>query len=215
MAEKKRKFRHTGFTTSPSHLQRLKNGEDEAWREFYRKYRSMILAISRKFHLPEKESEDLLQEVAAVCSQKLQTFVYEPEHCRFRSFLFTITANLSRNLRWKTRRTVPAGINLNTDIVPGLDEEFMREYENFVMERCFQLLKQSVDSETYLAFELIFIENRPIPEVASITGKTANALYSVKHRCLKKLQAIFTQLQTDLETPRETDLQSAPSKVSH
>lgn len=43
-----RKDRHTGFTTRPSHLRKLKNGEDEAWREFYCKYRSMITAISKK-----------------------------------------------------------------------------------------------------------------------------------------------------------------------
>ena len=47
MAEATNKFRHSGFTTRSSHLRRLKNGEDEAWREFYRKYRAMILAIGK------------------------------------------------------------------------------------------------------------------------------------------------------------------------
>ena len=61
-----------------------------------------------------------------------------------------------------------------------------------------------MDSETYLAFEMLFIEDRPVAEVAAVTGKTANTLYSVKHRCLKKLQTIIIQLQNELETPRDT-----------
>ena len=73
MAEATNKFRHSGFTTRSSHLRRLKNGEDEAWREFYRKYRAMILAIGRKLRLPERESEDLMQEVAAVCRPSFTT----------------------------------------------------------------------------------------------------------------------------------------------
>ena len=209
-----RRFRHTGFTTRPSHLRRLRNGEDEAWREFYRKYRAMILAIGKKFHLPEKESEDLMQEVAAVCHRRLQTFVYESEHCRFRSFLFKIAANLSLNLRRKNRQDVPDKFHPESIAEPGINEEIMQEYENFLLDRSFLILKGSVDSETYLVFELLVIENRPVPEIAAITGKTPNTIYSIKHRCLKKLQKIITLLENRLETPPDTGSPSAPNTTS-
>lgn len=212
MKLKKRNSGHTGFTTRSSHLRRLKNGEQEAWNEFYRKYRAMILAIGKKYHLPERESEDLMQEVAAVCHQQLQTFIYEPEHCRFRSFLFKVAENLSRNLRRKCTPAPSAELKkIQPDTVPGLDEEIMREYQNFMLERSLLILKGSVDSETYLVFEMLIVENRPIPDVAAITGKTANALYGIKHRCLKKLQKIIARLEAALETPPDTDSASAPS----
>ena len=95
-----------------------------------------------------------------------------------------------------------------------MDEEFLREYERLILDRSFLILKESVDSETYLAFEMLFIEDRPVAEVAAITGKTANALYSVKHRCLNKLQTIIIQLQNLLETQPDTDLPSAPNTTS-
>lgn len=212
MKSEKRNGGHTGFTTRSSHLRRLKNGEQEAWNEFYRKYRAMILAIGKKYHLPERESEDLMQEVAAACHQQLQTFIYEPVHCRFRSFLFKVAENLSRNLLRKCKSAPSAELKIiQPDIVPGLDEEIMREYQNFMLERSLLILKESVDSETYLAFEMLFIEGRPVSEVAAITGKTANALYSIKHRCLKKLQMIIIQLQARLETPPDTGSPSAPN----
>ena len=206
--------RHTGFTTRSSHLRRLKNGEDEAWREFYRKYRAMILAIGKKLHLPEKDSEDLMQEVAAVCHRRLQTFIYDRDRCRFRSFLFQVTANLSRNLRRKNWKPIPAEFDPGDGTVPGLDEQFMREYEQFILDRSFLVLKESVDSETYLAFEMLFIEDRPVPEVATLTGKSANTLYSIKHRCLKKLQAIIIELENGLETRRDSGSQTAPNTTS-
>ena len=214
MTETAKEIRHTGFTTRSSHLRRLKNGEDEAWREFYRKYRAMILAIGKKLHLPEKDSEDLMQEVAAVCHRRLQTFIYERDRCRFRSFLFQVTANLSRNLRRKNRTAVPAKFVPDETAAPGLDEEFLREYEQFILDRSFLVLKESVDSETYLAFEMLFIEDRPVPEVAAVTGKTANALYSIKYRCIKTLQKIITELQNELETRRDTDVRTAPNTAS-
>ena len=83
----------------------------------------MILAIGKKYHLPERESEDLMQEVAAVCHQQLQTFIYEPEHCRFRSFLFKVAENLSRNLLRKCKPAPPAELKtIQPDTVPGLDK---------------------------------------------------------------------------------------------
>ena len=203
-----------GFTTRSSHLRRLKNGEDAAWREFYLKYRAMIFAIGRKMHLPEEAGEDLMQEVAMVCYRRLQTFIYNRDNCRFRSFLFQVTVNLSRNLRRKKRGKLPPGIFHADETVPGLDEDFLREYERLILDRSFLILKESVDSETYLAFEMLFIEDRPVSEVVAITGKTANALYSVKHRCLNKLQTIIIQLQNRLETPPDTDSPSAPNTTS-
>ena len=90
----------------------------------------------------------------------------------------------------------------------------MQEYENFLLDRSFLILKGSVDSETYLVFELLVIENRPVPEVAAITGKTPNTIYSIKHRCLKKLQKIITLLENRLETPPDTGSPSAPNTTS-
>ena len=206
--------RHCGFTTRSSHLRRLKNGEDAAWREFYRKYRAMISAIGRKLHLPEEADEDLMQEVAVVCYRRLQNFIYNRDNCRFRSFLFQVTVNLSRNLRRKNRKKIPLKNFPADEALPGLDEDFLREYERLILDRSFLILKGSVDSETYLAFEMLFIEDRPVSEVAAITGKTANALYSVKHRCLNKLQTIIIQLQNRLETPPDTDSPSAPNTTS-
>ena len=74
-----------GFTTRKSHLKQLGENDDAAWHEFYDKYKAMIFAIGAERHFNKEECEDLMQEVALICSRKLQNFVYDPERCHFRS----------------------------------------------------------------------------------------------------------------------------------
>ena len=90
----------------------------------------------------------------------------------------------------------------------------MREYESFLLERALDTLRQSVDSETYCAFELLVIEERSIPETVRITGKTPTALYSIKSRCMKRLREIITRLIQNPEIPPETDLPAGSGKTS-
>ena len=93
-----------GYTTRESHLKRLGEKEEAAWNEFYTKYKAMIYAIGASRKLAEEECEDLMQEVALICSRKLQNFIYDPERCRFRSFLFKITTNVAFNLLRKKNK---------------------------------------------------------------------------------------------------------------
>ena len=193
---------HTGYTTRASHLLRLSEQDEAAWKEFYNKYRSMIWAIGARTGLSESDREDLLQEVALVCCNRLKSFYYDPEKCRFRSFLFGIVRNVALNIRRKNRKSgrIEKVLRDYNDF-PGLDVEFMREYENFLLEKSIATLKDSVDSATYLVFEQLVLEEKPVCEVVRISGKSAGAVYSIKHRCLKKLDAIITELNRKLETP--------------
>jgi len=82
----------------------------------------------------------------------------------------------------------------------------MHEYEDFLLEQSLKILERTVESETFLIFELLVLENQPVPEIVRRTGKTPGAIYSVKHRCLKKLDAIINELTRQPETPPKTDL---------
>lgn len=203
----------SGYTTRRSQLESLSAGEDAAWKEFYRKYRAMILAIGERQHLSAPDCEDLMQDVVRICFQKLRDFVYDPEVCRFRTFLFKVAQNVAMNIRRKNERGASKKAGSAEYDVPELDLKFMREYEDFLLEKSFDILRRSVDSETYLAFELLTVQERPVPEVVRITGKTAGAIYTLKHRCMKKLRAIIDDLDRQLEIQLETDRPAERRKV--
>ena len=80
----------------------------------------------------------------------------------------------------------------------------MQEYENFLLEKSFLILKNTISSESYLAFDFLFRQELPIREVIARTGFSAPALYTLKHRCLTKLRRIIFELIQELETPLET-----------
>jgi len=185
---------HSGYTTRGSHLEKLRLQDGAAWDEFYKKYRAMICGIGAKRRLSPDECEDLMQEVAMICSQKLQNFVYDPSKSRFRTFLYKITENVSFNLNRKNRNKHNVPLREDYSTVPELDLRFMQEYEQFLLDRSLQILKDSISSESYQAFEMLFVRNLPVREVVAGTGMTASALYTMKHRCLKRLRRIISEL---------------------
>lgn len=194
-----------GYTTRASHLIKLGQEDNQAWDEFYQKYRAMIYGIGIARNLSPNECEDLLQEVALICCKKLQTFVYNPDKCRFRSFLYKIAENVAFNLGRKQKKNATIQISEDYKSIPELDIKFMQEYEQFLLERSFLILKNSISSESYLAFDMLFRQELPIKEVVAQTGMSAGALYTLKHRCLKKLHLIISEMISEMETPRETE----------
>ncbi|MBQ4107708.1 MAG: sigma-70 family RNA polymerase sigma factor [Lentisphaeria bacterium] len=204
-----------GYTTRPSHIERLRRQEEKAWCEFYEKYRDMIYAIGAKHHLSDEDCRDLMQSVIMVCCDRLKTFVYAPERCRFRTWLAQVARNVAFNIRRRNAKAQPPATEPPPVFeLPEIDLVFLREYELFLLEHALDTLRQSVDSETYCAFELLVIQERSIPETVRITGKTPTALYSIKSRCMKRLREIITRLIQNPEIPPETDSPAGSGKTS-
>ena len=202
--ENKKSSDKKGYTTRASHLIKLGQEDNAAWDEFYQKYKAMIFGIGLARNLSTNECEDLLQEVAMICCKKLQNFVYNPEHCRFRSFLFKIAENVAFNIGRRKNKNAAVPIKEDYSAIPELDIKFMQEYEQFLLEKSFLILKNSINSESFLAFDMLFRQEIPIKEVIALTGMSAGALYTLKHRCLKKLHQIISDMILELETPQET-----------
>ena len=198
------------YTTRTSHLRRMAAMEERAWREFYDKYRAMVYAIGKKHHLHGPDLEDLMQSVIGVCCESLRDFVYDPGHCRFRSFLYRVIENVSRNIRRRNRLARRPVSVVPAVCEPEIDRKFMQEYRDFLLSCAMERLKRQISNETYLIFEMLELGERPVAEVALMTDRSANALYGIRHRCLKKLRGIIDAMQSELETPPETASSSEP-----
>src|SRR6059058_4467466 len=80
--------------TSVSLLGKLRTdpADQEAWRDFVRRYGPKILSWCRQWRLQEADAEDVTQTVLVKLAQKLGSFDYDPER-RFRGWLKTITTH--------------------------------------------------------------------------------------------------------------------------
>ncbi len=188
------------LSTQSSLLIRIRDHEEAAWDEFYSKYRHMIVMIGRRHQLSEADCEDLLQRVMLVCFRRLQSFVYQPERGRFRNFMARIAHNISCSMHRGACRTVPVKETI-TDYDEDVDRGFMREYEAFLLDRALAVLREEISRENYSAFELLVLQEKPVDEVIRLTGKRAETLYVIRHRCNKKLQRIFRDFEQALEQP--------------
>ena len=75
------------YTTHSSFLQKISSGNEEAWGEFYRKYVGMVRTVGRKRRLTPDECDDLMVSVMLIFWKKLDTFVYDRQRGKFRSYL--------------------------------------------------------------------------------------------------------------------------------
>ena len=186
-------FMARGYTTRKSLLDQVQAGNEEAWREFYQKYRGMIVAIGRNRHLSEEECDELLQDVMRIFWKRMERFTYDPDKGKFRGYLSRIT-HYAAMKKWNQRgpETVTEE-SIPEEYGDEVDRALMEEYESFILREALKELKTELSPEVYEAFYLTSIQNRPIQEVASVVGKTPNNLYNIRSRCLEKLRTIINR----------------------
>lgn len=82
------------FHTRMTLLGRLRNQHDEtAWQEFVFFYEKYIRAILKRLGVPSQELEDQSQKVLLALWKKLPDFDYQPQNCKFRTWMSRIIRN--------------------------------------------------------------------------------------------------------------------------
>lgn len=187
------------YTTHTSFLERVKSGSEEAWNEFFNKYSGMIRNIGKKRNLSPEDCDDLMVEVMTIFWQKLDTFFYDRERGKFRSYLSKI-ANLSAFRIFNRNNKTPESTVLTDAEYPAeVDALFMKEWQDFLLQKAMDEVKDSVDTEVWQAFYMSGIQNRPVEEVAKITRKSANNIYVIRSRITKKLQKLIASYKEAAE----------------
>src|ERR1041385_1484139 len=89
-------------------LGRLKDWKDEeSWREFFQLYRRLIFSTAIKAGLTEAEAEDVVQETVLSVAKTIKEFQYDPQRCRFKSWLRHLTQKRIADCYRKRAREQP------------------------------------------------------------------------------------------------------------
>src|SRR6266568_4651933 len=79
---------HSSIQTRPSLLNRLKTGDDtESWQEFYRIYVKLVRDFAIQAGLTDTEADEVVQETAIAMARHLPEYRYDPNVCRFKTWL--------------------------------------------------------------------------------------------------------------------------------
>ena len=200
------------FTTRKSLLNRVREGDEVSWAEFYRAYKPLIFLCGSDCGLTADENEDLLQLVMAEIFRKDIIGNYDPDNPpeglffrydaakgRFRHYMRKITRNQAIKVFCRRRKLRQS---LDDDSAPVeapfadmWDRVWRREWETHVLAMALAELRGRVRPETYVAFEMYALQERPVREVADFLNISVTSVYTAKSRCVATLKEIARSLE--------------------
>lgn len=199
------------FTTKKSLLAKVRAGDEVSWAEFYAAYKPLILLCGQDCLLTPDENDELVQQVMSEIFRKDIVGKYNPDHIpddvvfhydpangRFRHYLRGIIRNQALKLIRKRKGTVELNDVSQRIAEPAVDvwdEMWDEEWKRHVLAMALTELKGHVQPETYVAFEMYAIQERPVQEVADFLGLPIASVYTAKSRCIAALKEIISKLE--------------------
>ena len=199
------------FTTRKSLLAKVRAGDEVSWAEFYAAYKPLILLCGQDCLLTPDENDELVQQVMSEIFQKdivgkydpdhipdNIVFHYDPSHGRFRHYLRKIIRNQALKIIQKRRGFVELDNSEKTVEEPTIDvwdNLWDEEWKRHVLAMALTELKGHVQPETYVAFEMYALQERPVQEVANFLNLSVASVYTAKSRCIAALKEIISKLE--------------------
>jgi RNA polymerase sigma factor (sigma-70 family) len=181
--------------TSPTLLQRLRDPMDRcAWEAFVRRYGPKIYAWCLVWGAQNADAEDVTQKLLLEMPRKMRAFVYDPAKT-FRGWLWKVAKNAHDELRKGHNRGRQGSGDSRTqdrlssveaaeDLLTRLGEEFDLE----LLEEAKTQVQLRVMPQTWKAFQLAAVEDRPGKEVAEALGISVAAVYVYRNRVQNMLR---------------------------
>ncbi|RMF77012.1 MAG: sigma-70 family RNA polymerase sigma factor [Planctomycetota bacterium] len=189
-------------TTSTILLGLRRFDNKDAWQRFHARFHKPILAFARRMGLSAGEADDCAQETLLEFANAHRAGKYDPERGRLSSWLFGIAyrkALQAREARGRGAAGQTAGAN--TTFWQSLPDEqsatewFEREWRRAVFERCLEQVRREVANQTFMAFMMTVCEGRTPDEAAAALGITRGAVYTSKHRVLRRVRELRQELE--------------------
>jgi len=196
------------FTTRKSLLVKVRDQDEVSWHEFYATYKPLILLCGRDRGLSADENDELVQQVMAEIFRKdilanynpdqvpdNIVFQYDPARGRFRHFLKKIIRNHAIRIYHKRRNDLPLDEMVDVPMDRDWDRAWEDEWQQHVLTMALEELKGRIQPETFVAFEMYALQNRPVREVTEFLGLSVSSVYTAKNRCIAKLKEIIEDLE--------------------
>ena len=177
-------------TTSKTLLDKIASGDEISWDEFYLKYAPIVKALAKFKGLDANAADDVCQQVMLQFFKQSKTFKFDPNIAKFRTYFGRIV-NAKITNYYRKRGEVSSD---EPEEIPVDSEEgnlFMNEWRKTVLKEAEQELKQRVAPETFQAYELYAIQNRPVKKVAEYLDCSENQVYQAKKRCFAMMREIL------------------------
>ncbi len=192
----------TSSATSASLLVRLRQSpaEPTAWAEFVQRYGGRIDTWCRRWGLQAADAQDVSQDVLLKLTHAMQAFRYDPS-LKFRSWLKTVVHHAWQDLV-RGRRLIAIGGDAGPDdpmnsleARDDLAAHVTVAYEQELLQRALERVRQRVQPQTWSAFHLTTFEGLSGAEAAVRLGMPVTSVYKAKSNVQKLLESEVRELE--------------------
>jgi RNA polymerase sigma-70 factor, ECF subfamily len=191
--------------TRPSLLLRLKNvGDVQAWAEFDRMYRPLLVRVALKRGLQLADADEVAQDVVLAVLDAIATYVPSQRPGAFRKWLQTIATR--KAIDRLTRESKHRGLgglqpndrlsDLPASIGDAIDRELQLQLRRQLFIEAAEIIRSRCDEPTWQAFWRTAIELKPAAQVASELKLSIGAIYVARSRIQARIREhVQTQSQ--------------------
>lgn len=175
-------------------------GNRQAWDEFDRRYRPILVAFLKHMGLSDADAADVAQETLTCFVQDYREHKYDRNQGRLRSWLIGIARCRVADLRRSAGRRREFRGESAIEAVPDdteADAMWDAEERRFIFEQAVNELRQTTrfSDQTMAAFDRVAIRQEPVETVAADLGLTPQEIYNVKNRVVEKLRSIVKKYE--------------------
>ena len=193
------------FNTRMTLIARLRNQHDAgAWQDFVFFYKEYIHAVVYNLGVNKSDVEDLTQNVLVVLWESLPKFDYQPDRCKFRTWMSTIIRNkVGRYFEKKQRyqrdneRAESIRSNKAEHHLPEVYEIAEHEWKLHVAELAWQTVEQEFSGKAMQCFEL-FMEGLSVSEISIKLDIKVNSAFVYRQRVQEKFYREIRRLDEEL-----------------
>ncbi len=192
--------------TQPSLLVRIRDERDrESWSRFVDIYTPAIYGFLRNQGLQDADAADLTQDVMASVAVAIKSFDYQPQHGRFRGWLFTVVQNRLRNF-WRSAAKLPDArgdskayqrLLEQAELRSDAAEVWDREYEHRMFVCAAAQVRPRVQDSTWQAFWSTVVDGESPMKVAAGLNMSPAAVRLAKARVIARIKHEVRLLEGD------------------
>jgi RNA polymerase sigma factor (sigma-70 family) len=187
-------------TTTTLLLQSLHDrNNDDVWREFDARYRSILIGFARNLGLNEEDAHEVAQQTLSEFVRDFTAGKYDRQRGRLRSWIIGIAHHRVADLcRHRAKRRPARGESAMVDLsdTNTLTQSWELAQQRTIFERAFKELQETsrMAKTTIQAFEMVAIRAIPPEIVAQECGISTAEVYVAKTRVTSKLREIVARL---------------------
>jgi RNA polymerase sigma factor (sigma-70 family) len=183
------------FSTTTSLIAELQSLSPQRWDAFVRVYSPLLVFWIRAEKLPTLAHDEVLQEALRTIYSGIGNFKRTEINGSFRGWLRTIVRRRVSDYHRQNAKSVPVQEYVLGQIKAPDEsqEEDVSESQALrdVVARACEVVRQSVQPQTWRMFELAVLESRPANEVAQLLDVPSPNVRMAKARVMKQLRELL------------------------